>query len=456
MNHYELLRRYVKPVHIDNLFPIAGQHACVSQQSYGHDATGKQEIQDFTFSSASSSQMLATTSVIDNDENTSAKIECLFQYPGKRRNTYYTVKHRRNWTSSHETYQNAAKREYELLLANYRHYANYFVTLKYFKEFTAGEIRTTWSSLKELLIQRGIVAYSVVEITTRPQRLPNGVWRDYPTNRVHYHILVDTELPEPRLRRIFNRSCVEAGLSKEDFEVHVKSIPNRRAFVHKCKYVLKYANFKDQAILFQPNTGINKICSLGRWFINADGSKMNKDKTWGSIVAGWYQKKQRLNETMVVVSGVLPSCTILDIHDFNPTDVGERNVKMTKLFSRKLFRLYGVSDSPNENEEYLLEAFNDDAFNEDIDVEDLNETLTGLADATYGQGSRWHEIIDDHFEDNGKVCIEINDDDRLEIQDITDKIATDSEHPKFYILVDAQLSDYCWVVAESKGVIHSG
>jgi len=116
-----------------------------------------------------------------------------------------------------------------------------------------------------------------------------------------------------------------------------------------------------------------------------------------------------------------------------------------------MFRLFGVSESPNENGEYPLESFDNDAFNEDIDADDLDESLTRLADATYGQGSRWYEVTDDSFDDNGKVCIEINDDDRLELQDITDKIDTDTEHSRFYILVDAQLSDYRWVVAEPKG-----
>ena len=308
--------------------------------------------------------------------------------------------------------------------------------------------------MKALLIQRGIVAYSVIEITTRPQKLPNGAWKHYPTNKVHYHCLVDSSLPEPRLRRIFNSSCVDSGLSTEDFEVHVKSIPDRKAFEHKAKYILKFDTYKDQAILFQPGTHINKTCSIGRWFINANGTKANKDVMWESIVS-LFPKKEGVVKTGAAV-GALSSLPFFNAPCVNPADAGERAVKMPKLSSREMFRLYGVSENLNEDGVYSLESFDDDAFNEDIYIDDLDETLNGWADATYGQGGRWCEITDDSFDSEGNISIEINGDDRLEIQDIIDKISTDSERSRFYVGVDAQLSEYRWVVAEPTGAVHSG
>ena len=127
-----------------------------------------------------------------------------------------------------------------------------------------------------------------------------------------------------------------------------------------------------------------------------------------------------------------------------------------RLISSAVFRLYGVSENLDENGEYRLEAFEDDAFNEDIDVGEIDEALNGLADASYGQGCCWYEVTDDSYESNGKIEIEINDDDRLEIQDITDKISIDSDHSRFYILADVQLLEYQWVVAEPKGAVYSG
>ena len=119
------------------------------------------------------------------------------------------------------------------------------------------------------------------------------------------------------------------------------------------------------------------------------------------------------------------------------------------LISSDVFRLYCVSTNLNENGEYPLEPLNNDALNQDIDEDDLDEALDELADTSYGQeGGRLFEVTHVCYDENGKICAELGDDECLEIQDITDKIATDSEHSRFFILCDAQLSDYLWVVAE--------
>ena len=279
-------------VHRDEVLPNATsgrRYACANwQQSDEDNASGNQKIQD---SSTSSLHLLAT---IPSNQDTTRKT-VLYQYPGRRRNTLDRTKHRRSWTDSRETYQNAARREYQLLLINPRQ-ANHCITLKYFKEFTVPEIRTTWSNLKTSLQQQGIVGFAVIEVTTRRYFLPAGGHRYYPVNRVHYHILVESDLTKRRLRKIFNRSCLDAGLLKKDFEVQYEAIPDRKAFEHKCKYILKYDTFKEDAILFRPRNEIgklDKICSIGKWFINADGTKANKDKMWKSIVAGWYAKPKQ-------------------------------------------------------------------------------------------------------------------------------------------------------------------
>jgi hypothetical protein len=155
------------------------------------------------------------------------------------------------------------------------------------------KVRTTWSALKSLLKQQDIIAFVVVEFTTRTHVMPSGSCYNYPISRIHYHFLIDSVLSERQLRDIFNRSCLDAGLAKGEFGVQYESIPDRETFEHKAKYILKFDNFADQAILFEPFTGINKICSIGRWFINADGTRMNKDKMWESIVAGWYAEAKQ-------------------------------------------------------------------------------------------------------------------------------------------------------------------
>jgi hypothetical protein len=139
-----------------------------------------------------------------------------------------------------------------------------------------------------LLKQRGVVGYAVAEITTRPYVLPGGERRYRPVNRIHYHFLIDSNLSKRQLRVVFNRSCIESGLAKNEFGIVYEAIPDRKSFERKVKYILKFDNFSNQAILFRPFTGINKICGVGRWFINSDGTRMNKDAVWKSIVAGWY------------------------------------------------------------------------------------------------------------------------------------------------------------------------
>jgi len=286
MTDYTFFGRKVNSIRTDILLPNTGQLICVDQRLAEHRASGKEEIQDFVLSS---SPLPATTPSIDSDGDisTAEKVERLFQNPGRRGNTFDSVGHRRSWTDSRATYQNAARREYYLLLTNPRQ-ANHLVTVKYLEEFTAQKIRATWLLLKESLKRQGIIAFVVIEITTNPHVLPDGSRRYYPINRVHYHALVDSDLSERQLRIIFKCSCRVAGLERGEFGIMYESISDRQAFEHKCKYILKFDNFLEQAILFRPCIGISKICSIGRWFINSDGSRADKERMWKSIVAKWY------------------------------------------------------------------------------------------------------------------------------------------------------------------------
>jgi hypothetical protein len=190
-----------------------------------------------------------------------------------------------------ETYQRAAKREYEIVKANIRT-ANHEVILKYYRGFTNLQIIELWSKIKPLLVEHGIVAFGVIEITTRTHIFPNGEQYDYPTKKCHYHFLIESDLSPKQLRTIFIGACLDAGLCytkpNKNFGLVYEQIPDRKEFLRKCRYILKYAEYAGQAILFRPYTGINKIYSIGRWFINPDGTRANKEKIWDEIVAGWY------------------------------------------------------------------------------------------------------------------------------------------------------------------------
>jgi hypothetical protein len=79
-----------------------------------------------------------------------------------------------------------------------------------------------------------------------------------------------------------------------------------------------------------------------------------------------------------------------------------------------MFRLYGVSENLDESGQYQLMPLDVDAFNEDIDENEIEDTLTGLTEVLYGHesGCSWYEITDDMFDD-GKIGIEIENDKRV-------------------------------------------
>lgn len=141
---------------------------------------------------------------------------------------------------------------------------------------------------------------------------------------------------------------------------------------------------------------------------------------------------------------------------YRPVNFREKGNDRMRLSQSEVFRLYSVAEYLNEEEMYLLESFDNDAFNEDIDAGELGEALNRLAKATYGQDSRWYEIIHDYHDGKGKVCIKIDDDDRLEVQDIAHMVDGDCSQYRYHILVNAQLSDYRWVVAIPEGTVYSG
>ena len=262
MTDYTQSGRDCNSVRTDNLFPNTGRLIGVALNSDGDNASAN--IRNTRLPLQPSTRRTPSSTNDSQDATTVQEVERLYQRSPRRRNSYHTQPYRRSWTDSRKTYQNAAKREYDLLLANHRQ-ANHLITVKYFREFSTQKIRTTWLKLKASLQQQGIISFVVVEVTTRRHIFQDGRYRDYPVNQIHYHFLVDSDLSKRQLRKIFNRSCIDTGLLKEDFEVHYEAIPDRKTFEHKCRYILKYGNFSEQAILFRPRNEIgklDKICSI--------------------------------------------------------------------------------------------------------------------------------------------------------------------------------------------------
>ena len=127
------------------------------------------------------------------------------------------------------------------------------------------------------------------------------------------------------------------------------------------------------------------------------------------------------------------------------------------LTATKTFRLYDVSAQAGEHGHYGLEAFAENAYNEVIDVEELDESLRELADVLFGQsGCRYFEITDDvQTAKNGKLCLDFGDNDWLEVRDIVDKINVAPEEARLYVLVNATRTEHRWVAALSEGMVYS-
>lgn len=222
---------------------------------------------------------------LSSDESNSDQPEILYQSLSRNDNTFTSEPSRRSWTDSRATYQNAAKKQYELLLSNHRR-ANFCVGINYFKEFFIKDILDKFKLIKEHLRKRKVIAFSVVEIT-------KDKWKK-PANRIHYHFLVHGDYSIRRLQAIFNGACQHAGLKPEtDCRVSKpRIIPDEKTFKSCVKYILKYGDkYKDDVILFRPKTGINKIDRIGPWFIDSNDDTVRKDDLWKSLVDTWYPKE---------------------------------------------------------------------------------------------------------------------------------------------------------------------
>jgi hypothetical protein len=143
--------------------------------------------------------------------------------------------------------------------------------------------------------------------------------------------------------------------------------------------------------------------------------------------------------------------------------INRGELKMPKLVSNVVCRLYGVSEKPNKNGEYKLKPFDDDAFNKEFDESKIKDVLTDLTNALYKseEGCRWFlmEFTDEKCDDE-VFTIKIDCNKRLEIPNITDLFNRDSVDAgpgyfKYFILVNATRTEYRWVVVSSY-TVYSG
>ena len=128
------------------------------------------------------------------------------------------------------------------------------------------------------------------------------------------------------------------------------------------------------------------------------------------------------------------------------------------LFSRKICRLYFVSEKPDKNGKYQLVQIDDKAFNQDIDEDKIEDTLTDLAkDFFYREdGCCWFNVyFNDKQDDEKTFRARFSFSESLEIRNISHKI----DLPPggvflFYVVINLPRRTYQWV-AVSMHTIYS-
>jgi len=127
---------------------------------------------------------------------------------------------------------------------------------------------------------------------------------------------------------------------------------------------------------------------------------------------------------------------------------------MPKLQVRAMVRLYGVSEKLNKKGLYKLLPFKNKAFNEEIGESEIEDTLTKLVNDLYCHETQYPWVkcrflfdFDTDPNELETVRIEIDDDEFLGIEDITDIIDTGSGCCQFYIIVNPTRTEYRWIVA---------
>jgi len=139
--------------------------------------------------------------------------------------------------------------------------------------------------------------------------------------------------------------------------------------------------------------------------------------------------------------------------------VGGINIKPTRRTimllnpTASIVYLFTIPEIPDENGEYHIEGLMNSAFNKAIDEAEVEAVLQELAAFRYDDGDCF-EVTDDMYA-NGKIIIELEAYDRMEIKDITSKVVPLLPDNRYFVLVDQQRTDYQWIVAVLCGVVYS-
>lgn len=191
----------------------------------------------------------------------------------------------RSWTSSIESYGNAARKESYCLYNNGRR-ANFTLQLNLLRTYLRSDVpklRKEMDSLFGYLRRKQqIVAYAVFEVT-------RDEFQVHPVDKVHLHFLIDTELSESELRDLFHRACKSAKYSNDDYRIskveNISDITDQE-YKRLCRYLVKDTAKEwrqKNPILFKYRAGFRKLRMIGKFWENSNGAPTTKKEIWKSI-----------------------------------------------------------------------------------------------------------------------------------------------------------------------------
>lgn len=155
---------------------------------------------------------------------------------------------------------------------NNKRRAKHWITLHFLFDTNVNEIKCYWKKIKSYLKRASIVAYRSIEITRDENKKP--------TNRVHFHFLVDSPLSENELKSTFRDCCLCSELNNSSFRIDYRKIFN---FLGIACYVTKL-NRPEKAILFEKHTGIRKFETIGNWYVDEAGDPISRKQAWQNII----------------------------------------------------------------------------------------------------------------------------------------------------------------------------
>ena len=166
----------------------------------------------------------------------------------------------RSCTHSLESYENAVKKEYQLLQRNFEYtqeYPDFHVSINFHNAMRIEDFSKIRGKAFGRLVQAGIKAYYVHE----PSR---SGW-------LHIHAMVIFSGKKEALKDIVKKAFVKAGLEYET-DFHCNIIPFKGTdddFRRLCSYILKFTgarNTPHSPVLFTRGLRIRKVGMIGKWF----------------------------------------------------------------------------------------------------------------------------------------------------------------------------------------------